>query len=108
MSQLALFSLESEPPMLRHLSDDEIRHFAEEPFKSDLPSNTQFLELLVQTVSGYGSAAADPKVRDGMVKAALYKMKSRSDGAGRHLICFFFLIGICSINFFLILFRVVL
>ena len=61
--------------MLRHLSDDEIRHFAEEPFKSDLPSNTQFLELLVQTVSGYGSAAADPKVRDGMVKAALYTRK---------------------------------
>ena len=46
--------------MLLDLSDDEIRHFAEEPFKSDLPSNTQFLELLVQTVSSYGDAAADP------------------------------------------------
>ena len=50
----------TEPPMLLDLSDDEIRHFAEEPFKSDLPSNTQFLELLVQTVSSYGDAAADP------------------------------------------------
>ena len=58
------------------LSDDEIRHFAEEPFKSDLPSNTQFLELLVQTVSSYGDAAADNKVRDGMVKAALYTRKT--------------------------------
>ena len=66
----------TEPPMLLDLSDDEIRHFAEEPFKSDLPSNTQFLELLVQTVSSYGDAAADPKVRDGMVKAVLYTRKT--------------------------------
>ena len=62
--------------MLHDLSDDEIRHFAEEPSKIDLPSNTQFLELLVQTVSSYGDAAADPKVRDGMVKATLYTRKT--------------------------------
>ena len=62
--------------MLHDLSDDEIRHFAEEPFKSDLPTNIQFLEPLVQTVSSYGDAAADPKVRDGMVKAALYTRKT--------------------------------
>ena len=60
--------------MLHDLSDDEICHFAEEPSKSDLPSNTQFLELLVQTVSSYG-----------MVKAALYtrmtlpKRKTKKD-----------------------------
>ena len=66
----------TEPPRLLDLSDEEIRHFAEEPFKSVLPSNTQFLELLVQTVSSYGDAAADPKVRDGMVKAALYTRKT--------------------------------
>ena len=66
----------TEPPMLLDISDDEICHFAEEPFKSDLPSNTQFLELLVQTVSSYGDAAADPKVRDGEVKSALYTRKT--------------------------------
>ena len=64
--------------MLLDLSNDKTRHFAEEPFKSDLPSNTQFLELLVQTVSSYGNAAADPKVHDGMVKAALYSRKTLS------------------------------
>ena len=30
----------------------------------------------MQTVSSYGDAAADPKVRDGMVKAALYTRKT--------------------------------
>ena len=64
------------PPMLLGLSNDKIRHFAAEPFKSDLPSNTQFLEHLVQTVSSYSDAAADPKVRDGMVKATLYTRKT--------------------------------
>ena len=71
--------------MLLDLSDDEIRHFAEEPFKSDLPSNTQFLELLVQTVSSYGDAAADPKVRDGMVKAALYTSSKTISARGSHV-----------------------
>ena len=30
----------------------------------------------MQTVSSYSDAAADPKVRDGMVKAALYTRKT--------------------------------
>ena len=60
-----------EPPILMYLSDDNIQQYKVQPLKLDIPSNTQFLKRFVQTVFQFGTVAADPKIRDGFVKAAL-------------------------------------
>ena len=61
--------------MLRSLSHDEIRAFKDTLFESWPPSSTQFLEKLIQTVSKLGMVAADPKIRDGFVKANRHTQK---------------------------------
>jgi hypothetical protein len=60
-----------EPPILKDLSDDHIRGFLEEPFQLDVPSNTQFVERLVQTVTKIGTKAATAERRDGLTRATL-------------------------------------
>ena len=72
---MSLSLLHKEPPLLNTLNEEEICRFKEVPFKSDLPSSTQFLERLVQTVSKLGAVATEPKVRDGFVKATLHTQK---------------------------------
>jgi hypothetical protein len=60
-----------EPPILKEMSDDQIQGFLEEPFQLDVPSNTQFVERLIQTVTRIGTKAATAERRDGLMRATL-------------------------------------
>ena len=68
----------AEPPILKDVSDEGLKSFKDVPLKIDIPSNTQFLERLVQTVSKLGAVAASPKIRDGFAKATLASQKQLS------------------------------
>ena len=65
----------TEPPLLRNKRDEEIEAYRETPFSLAIVSNTQFVERLVQTVSGYGSVSTDAAIRDGYIKSALEVQK---------------------------------
>ena len=61
--------------MRADLSDQQIQDFVEHPLVLDIPSNTQFVERLIKVITQKGTKAADPKVRDGLVKATLKSQK---------------------------------
>ena len=42
------------PPYLKDMSDDQIKGLVEDPLVLDVPSNTQFVERLVQMVAKLG------------------------------------------------------
>lgn len=53
------------------LSDAEIRHFVDKPLSLNVPSHTQHVERMVQTITAIGTRAATPEVRDGLTRATL-------------------------------------
>ena len=57
------------------MTDSEIGRFVEELLVLENPSNTQFVERLVQIVSSHGKSAADPQLREGFAKAKLTSQK---------------------------------
>ena len=65
----------TEPPILADYSDQQIREFIKQPLILDIPSNTQFVERLIKVITQKGTKAADPKVRDGLVRATLNSQK---------------------------------
>ena len=55
----------TEPPFLKDFMDEQIKDFIEKPLKMDIPSNTQFVERMIKVITQKGTAAADPKIREG-------------------------------------------
>ena len=62
-------ALVTEPPMLAEYSDQQLRDFVEQPLVLDILSDTQFVERLIKVITRKDTKAADPKVRDGLVRA---------------------------------------
>lgn len=65
----------TEPPLLKDLSDDEIRSFVTTPLQLPYSNNSQFVERLIREITKKGQSAANPKVRDGLVKTTLKSRK---------------------------------
>ena len=61
----------TEPPILADYSDQQIMEFVEQPLVLDIPSNTHFVERLIRVITQKGTEAADPKIRDGLVRVTL-------------------------------------
>ena len=64
-----------EPPCLRSLTDEELRHFEKEPLVMSVPSNSQHVERLIQLITQKGTKAASPEMRDGLCHATLNSRK---------------------------------
>ena len=58
-----------EPPILKDISDIELRGHVDHLLIIDLLSNTQFVERMIHPVSKPGTVAADARQRDGVAKA---------------------------------------
>ena len=72
---IIIYTYVSEPPIIKDVSDDELRHYIDHPLIINLPSNTQFVERMIQTVSKLGTVAADARQRDGFAKATFENQK---------------------------------
>jgi hypothetical protein len=57
-------------------SDDDILKFQELPLVLDIPSNTQFVENMIQTITKIGKRAASHEVCDGITWAT-FRNRSR-------------------------------
>jgi len=57
------------------LDDDAIREFEEAPSVVDIPSNSQFVERLIQTITKIGPRSATAEIRDGLTRATLKNQK---------------------------------
>ena len=65
------------PPLLRKLTNDDLRKFEHTPLVSTIPHNTQHLERLIQLMAANALRAATPKLRNGLVKATIRNRISR-------------------------------
>ena len=59
------------PPLLRKLTNNDLREYEEKPMVTNIPHNTQHLERLIQLMAKNASRAATPKLRNGLCKATL-------------------------------------
>ena len=68
----------TEPPLLRDLSNDELRNFESVPLARDEPSNSQFVERHIQLVTQNSTRSASPTKRDGLCRATIVSRERRS------------------------------
>ena len=66
----------TKPPLLKDLSDDEIKLFLEKPFSLNVPGNTQFVERMIKVITQKGCRAASPTLRDGITRATITSQKA--------------------------------
>ena len=65
------------PPLLRKLTNDDLRKYEHTPLVSDIPHNTQHLERLIQLMASNATRAATPKLRNGIAKATIQNRNSK-------------------------------
>ena len=65
----------TEPPVLKDLTDDDIRQFRDIPYSLHVPSNTQFVERMIKVITQKGCRAASPTLRDGITRATIASQK---------------------------------
>jgi hypothetical protein len=75
----------TEQPILMDHSNDDILKFQESPLVLDIPSSTQFVESMIQTITRIGKHAASHEVCDGITRATFSnrsscnKMETKAD-----------------------------
>ena len=68
----------TEPPVLRDLSEEDIKAFQTTPFTCIQPSNTQFVERSIQLIAKNGTRSASQTLRSGHAHATLESQERRS------------------------------
>lgn len=60
-----------EPPLTKHLSDEELQHLVTQPFISQIPCHSQGVERCVRTVSEASKSVYGMDARDGYIRAVI-------------------------------------
>ena len=64
-----------EPPLTKHLSDEELQQFVTQPFISQIPCQSQRVERCVRTVSEASKSVYGMDARNGYIRAVMIKSR---------------------------------
>ena len=69
--------LVTSPPILRQISDEDLRKYEDSPLEINVPSNTQHVERFIQLMAKNATRKATSKLRDGLCKTTIKHRQKR-------------------------------
>ena len=69
--------LVTSPPILRQISDEDLRKYEDSPLEINVPSNTQHVERFIQLMAKNATREGKSKLRDGLCKATIKNRQIR-------------------------------